>query len=51
MSDRGTYLVYHIDKGLGIVPTEAADRVAFIITREDRFNQRRKYTWGKHSAD
>ena len=51
MNGRGTCLVYHIDKSLGVVPTEAVDHVTLILTREDRLDQRRKQTWGKHSLD
>jgi len=34
-----TCLVYHIDKGLCVVPKEAADRITRILTREDRLDQ------------
>ena len=37
-----TYLIYHIDKGLRVVPKEATNRVAIIFTREDRLNQGRE---------
>ena len=34
-----TYLVYRIDKGLGIVPGEALNHLDFITVGEDRRNQ------------
>ena len=39
MNEYRTHLVYHIDKGLGVVPTEATDNIMPILTREDSLNQ------------
>jgi len=36
-------LIQRIDKGLRVVPKEAADRITLILTREDHFNQGRKF--------
>ena len=33
------YLVYYIDKGLWVVPKEAADRITLIPTREYHLDQ------------
>jgi len=35
-----TCLIYHINKGLCVVPEEATDRVTLILAREDHFDQR-----------
>ena len=34
-----TCLIYHVNEGLCVVPEEATDRVALILTREDHFDQ------------
>ena len=31
----GGYLVYHVDKGLSIVPTEVSDHLDLILTPQD----------------
>ena len=36
VSSRRVYLVYHIDERLCVAHREAADRFAFVVTREDR---------------
>jgi len=36
----GRYLIYHIDKGLSVIPTERFDRVNLITIREDFRDQR-----------
>jgi len=33
------HLIYHINKGLQIIPKEATDHVTLILTQEDHFNQ------------
>lgn len=35
----GEYLVYHIDKSLGIVPTQVLDRTSFTAVREEGRDQ------------
>ena len=45
------YLIYYVDKGLGIVTVEATDRVTFIRTREDRLNHRRKVIRSEQALD
>ena len=37
-----TYLVHHVDKSLCVDQREAADRFTFILTRNNRFDQRRQ---------
>ena len=44
---RGVYLMYHIDEGLGVVPTEVADHLHLILTCEDCLNQRDEFVGGK----
>ena len=50
-SEWRTCPVYHVYEGLGIIPTEATDQVAFIRTGEDRLNQRTKFVRGKRVLD
>ena len=38
-----TCLIYHIDEGLCVVPEEATDCVALILTREDHFDKRGEF--------
>ena len=51
MSEQRTCLVYHVYEGLGIVPTETTDQVAFTRTGEDHLNQRTKFVRGKFVLD
>ena len=39
MSECRTCLVYHIGKGLSVIPTEAMDNVTLILTREDSLDK------------
>jgi hypothetical protein len=39
MSECRTHLVYHIDKGLRVIPEEATDRITRILTRENGLDQ------------
>jgi hypothetical protein len=50
MSECRTYLVYHIDKGLCVVP-EAMDRVTSILTRDDRLDQGGEFIQGERASD
>jgi len=34
-----TYLIYHVDEGLDVVPTKGTDHITFILAREDCLNQ------------
>jgi len=45
------YLSHHINKDLGIIPTEGMDHVTFVLTREDCLDQGRKLVWGKHALN
>jgi hypothetical protein len=47
----GTYLVYHVDKGLGIVSTEISNRLDLIMIQEDGRYQRDAIMCGKAVAD
>jgi len=47
VSGCATYLIHHIDEGLLVVPEEAADRITFILTREDHLHQGGEFMWGK----
>jgi len=47
----GDYLVHRVDNGLGVVPTEAPDRLNLIVVRENDFNQGDKFTLGNFLAD
>ena len=47
----GMYFVYHVDKGLGIVPLEEIDRVGPILVREDRLNQGGKFVRDECASD
>ena len=51
MSECRTCLVYHIDESLCVVPKEAADRVARILTREDLLDQGGEFTQNKRVSD
>ena len=51
MSECRTCLVYHIDKGLDLVPTEAANNVRSILTREGSLDQERKLMWIERASD
>jgi len=52
MSGSGTCLVYHVDKGLGVVPTaDATDKIAPILTRKDSINQEGEFTPTEHASD
>jgi len=47
-----TYLVYRVDKGLGVIPTtKAADNVTHVPAREDRINQEGELTWTERPSD
>ena len=43
----GVYLVYHINKVLGIVPSELPDPLDLVVIREDRCDQRDAAVYGK----
>jgi hypothetical protein len=47
----GTYLIYHVDKGLGVVSAESSDHLDLIAIREDGCYQRGAITRGKGIAD
>jgi len=51
MSACRTCLIYHVNEGLDVVPKEAADRIARILTREDLLNQGREFMWRKRASD
>ena len=46
-----TYLIYHVDESLGVVPMEALEDVPLILIREDSFNQERKFILIKFAFD
>jgi hypothetical protein len=48
---RHAYLVYHVDKGLGVVSTEISNHLDLIMIREDGRYQRDAITCGKGIAD
>ena len=45
------YLIYHINEGLGIIPSEVSDHLDLIRVREDRCYQRSALVHGKGIAD
>jgi len=51
VSQYGTCLVYHVDKGLCVVPKEGTDRVTLVLTREDRLDQGGEFVQGKCASD
>ena len=51
MSEYRVHLVYHVDKGLRVVPTEAADRLTLALTREDRLNQGGEFVRRERAPD
>jgi len=51
VSGCGTYLVYHVDKGLGVVPKEATDCIARILTQEELLDQGREFMRSKRASD
>lgn len=46
----GTYIVYRVNKVLGVVPGEMFDNLDLIIIRENRRNQRDPFVCGKSVA-
>jgi hypothetical protein len=46
-----TYLIYHVNKGLGITSKEMSDRLDLITVREDGRYQRGALVRGKRIAD
>ena len=46
-----TRLIYHINKGLGVVPTEAADNIIPILTREDSLDQEGEFIRVEHVSN
>ena len=46
-----TYLVYHVNKGLCLVPGEAANRVNSIIVREGHLEEGEELIWEKLAPD
>ena len=42
-----THLVYHVDKGLGVVSTEITDQLELVLARESCPNQRNDIVLGK----
>jgi len=51
MSECGTCLVHHINKGLSVIPKEAPDRITHILTQEDLLDQGGEFRQNKRSAD
>jgi hypothetical protein len=51
MSEWRTCLIHHVTECLGVIPTEATDRITFVLTRKDRLNQRRKLVRSKRALD
>ena len=49
-SENRGYLIYHIDEGLRVVPKEAADCVALVLTREDDLDHGRKFMQSKYTS-
>ena len=47
----GTYLVYHIDEDLRVVPREAPDSVTLIFAQKYRLDQGGKFARGKFAPD
>ena len=45
------YLMYYINKGLSVVPTEVTDRLYLVPAREDRRNQRNGLVWKEGATD
>ena len=43
--------IYHIDKGLCVVPKEVVDRVTLVFTREDRLDQGGKFMRSERASD
>jgi len=46
-----TYLVYHVDKSLGVVPAEISDHSNFMMVREDGCDQRDALACGEGMVD
>jgi len=46
-----TCLIHHVDKRLRIVSKETTDRVTFILTREDHFDQGREFMQSESASD
>jgi len=47
----GTYLIYHIDKGLRVVPEEATDRVTPILVQEYCLDQGGEFVQSECASD
>ena len=48
---QSTHLVHHIDKGLHVVPKEAANCVTLILTRENHLNQGGEFMRSERASD
>ena len=46
----GTYLVYHVDKGLAVIPREVSNHLNLNVVREDRCDQRDALICGESTA-
>ena len=51
ISGHRAYLVYHIDECLRVIPKEAANHIARVLTREDLLNQGGEFVQGKRTSD
>jgi hypothetical protein len=51
MKGCGAHLVYHVDKGLSVVPTEVTDHLDLILVREDCPNERDDFVRGEGAPD
>lgn len=47
----GKHLIYHIDEGLGVAPTQASNHFSFIAVGEDGCNQGDAFIRGKGAID
>ena len=47
----GTDFINHVDKGLRVIPQEATDRVALILTGEDDFDQGGEFMQSERASD
>jgi len=52
MNECRTYLVYHIDKGLGVIPiVKEVDDIPLVPTREDSIYQEREVRGAERAFD
>lgn len=46
-----TYLMHRIDEGLSVISAELTNHSDLIFAREDFFDERGDFMWGKNTAD